>query len=297
MTTGMANSNGVSKGPADSAPNGTSPAIPRVPTLPLSYDRSDSDESALRIIHAVRPEWSGPTANIKFIRCTDGITNTLLKAVNEVKGATAEDTDREAILLRAYGNGTHVLIDRQRETENHELLMAHNLAPELLARFQNGMVYRFIRGTVTSTEDLRNPAIFTAVASRLAEWHARIPCLPSTPDTEATSNGDSELSIRRQSIDSAAPGKPAPNMWTVMKKWIFALPTDTAEQRERQARLQADMNQLVKDLSQRPGLGQNGVRSSSSSPRLVSLLLLNTLLMPLLARLCTLRPAPWQCHH
>lgn len=289
----MATSNGVSKGLA----NGASPAIPKVPTLPLSYERSDSDGSALRIIHAARPEWNSPTANIKFVRCTDGITNTLLKATNDVKGATPDEIDREALLLRAYGNGTHVLIDRQREAENHELLMALNLAPELLARFQNGMVYRFIRGTVTSTEDLRNPAIFTAVASRLAEWHARIPCLPSTPGAEPTSNGNSELSRRRQSIDSAAPGKPAPNMWTVMQKWIFALPTDTADQRERQARLQTEMNRLVKDLSQRPGLGKNGVRSTLSSPDLLSLLPPDTLLMPLPARICALRPAPWQRHH
>lgn len=264
MTSIMANPNGVSESLANSAPNGPSTGMSKVPCLPLSYDRSDSEASALRIIHAVRPDWAAPTANIKLVRCTDGITNTLLKAVNDVKGVAADDIDREAILLRAYGNGTHVLIDRQREAENHELLMAHSLAPELLARFQNGMVYRFIRGTVTSTDDLRNPEVFAAVASRLAEWHARIPCLPAAPGTEPASNGDSELSRRRQSIDGAAPGKPAPNMWTVMQKWIFALPTDTEEQRKRQAKLQTEMNQLVKDFSQRPGLGKNGVSVSLS---------------------------------
>src|SRR5690606_182818 len=144
-----------------------------------------------RLIHAVRPEWDSPASNVKFVRFTDGITNTLLKAVNDVNGATPEDIDREAILLRAYGNGTHVIIDRQREAENHELLMAHGLAPELLARFENGMLYKFIRGSVTSTDDLRDPVIYTAVAKRLAEWHARIPCLPSAPAAASEENGDS----------------------------------------------------------------------------------------------------------
>lgn len=255
----MTSANGVSKSPASSAPNGASIVMPRVPILPLSYDSSDSQASALRLIHAVRPEWDSPTSNVKFVRFTDGITNTLLKAVDDVKGATPEEIDREAILLRAYGNGTHVIIDRQREAENHELLMAHGLAPELLARFENGMLYKFIRGSVASTDDLRDPGIYTAVARRLAEWHARIPCLPSAPAAASETNGDSVLSRRRQSIDSAAPGKPAPNMWTVMQKWIFALPTDTEQQRERQAMLQAESDQLVKDLSQRPGLGKNGV--------------------------------------
>lgn len=259
MATTTTSANGVSKPPANGAPNGASTVVPRVPILPLSYDNSDSQGSSLRLIYAVRPEWDSPTSNVKFVRFTDGITNTLLKAINDVKGATAEEIDREAILLRAYGNGTHVIIDRQREAENHELLMAHGLAPELLARFENGMLYKFIRGSVTSTDDLRVPDIYTAVARRLAEWHATIPCLPSAPAAASEANGDSVLSRRRQSIDSAAPGKPAPNMWTVVQKWIFALPMGTEQQRERQAMLQRELNQLVKDLSQRPGLGKNGV--------------------------------------
>ncbi|SPN97800.1 related to ethanolamine kinase [Cephalotrichum gorgonifer] len=250
----MTTSNGV--------PNGAPAAPSKVPILPLSYDSADAQESALRLVYAVRPEWSLPTANVKLVRCTDGITNTLMKAVNEVEGATAEETDREAILFRAYGNGTHVIIDRQREVENHELLMAHGLAPELLARFRNGMIYRFIRGTVTSTEDLRDPTIYAAVARRLAEWHARLPCVPSAPAPAPCSNGsaaDVELSRRRQSIDGAAPGKPAPNMWTVMQKWIYALPVDTEQQRARQTTLQTELNRLVKDLSRRPGLGKDGL--------------------------------------
>lgn len=267
----MTSANGVSEHPPRSAPNGASTVMPRVPILPFSYDSSDSQGSALRLIHAVRPEWDSPASNVKFVRFTDGITNTLLKAVNDVKGATPEEVDREAILLRAYGNGTHVIIDRQREAENHELLMAHGLAPELLARFENGMLYKFIRGGVTSTDDLRDPVIYTAVARRLAEWHARIPCLPSAPPAASEKNGDCVLSRRRQSIDSAAPGKPAPNMWTVMQKWIFALPTDTEQQRKRQATLQTELNQLVKDLSQRPGLGKNGVSFTLSSPVLRNL--------------------------
>jgi ethanolamine kinase len=46
-----------------------------------------------------------------------------------------------------------------------------------------------------------------------------------------------------------------------MQKWIFALPTDTDAQRQRQALLQAELKEMVQKLSQRPGLGKNGVRS------------------------------------
>jgi ethanolamine kinase len=235
--------------------------------IPLSYDSADSQQSALRLVFAIRPDWQEPGSKVEFVRFTDGITNTLLKAVNKRSGLSNDDVDREAILLRAYGNGTDVIIDRLRETQNHELLMRHGLAPELLARFENGMMYRFIQGTVTHPEDLRKPAIYKAVAQRLAQWHAVVPCIPgrtghsrknSRADGGLASFADAEF---QRALDGVAPGKPPPNVWTVMQKWIFALPTETEAQRARQAALQAELTTLVSELSQRPSLGENGVSS------------------------------------
>ncbi|KAI0140141.1 kinase-like protein [Hypoxylon sp. NC0597] len=222
--------------------------------IPISYDSENPDASARALIFALRPEWSGPDSNVEFISFKDGITNTLLKAVNRKEGLSKDEIDKEAVLLRAYGHGTDVLIDRHRETQNHELLMNHGLAPELLARFDNGMIYRYIRGTVTSPSDLREPPIYLAVARRLAQWHATVPCIFETHEQTNGVNGPYEAAI-----EHAAPGKPSPNVWTVMQKWIFALPTQTEAQRTRQATLQREFNKLVEELSQRPGLGENGL--------------------------------------
>ena len=51
-----------------------------------------------------------------------------------------------------------------------------------------------------------------------------------------------------------------------MQKWILALPTKAEAQRTRQADLQKELTRLIAELSQRPGLGVNGV-SFSSVPR------------------------------
>lgn len=240
--------------------------------IPLSYSSEDSD-SALRLVLTLRPDWDDDTSKVEFVRFTDGITNTLLKAVNKRSGLSKEEVDKEAILLRAYGNGTDLIIDRHRETQNHELLGKFGLAPELLARFENGMLYRFIPGSVTHPEDLRKPAIYKAVARRLAEWHARVPCIggrtghsrkSSKVDSfpvPAVTLGDDEF---QNAIDNVAPGKPSPNVWTVIQKWIFALPTETEAQRARQAELQRELTLCVAELSQRPGLGQNAVCLSST---------------------------------
>lgn len=242
----------------------------RIRYIPLSYDGADCKESALRLVLSIRPDWEEPGSNVEFIRFTDGITNTLLKAVNKRAGLSKDEVDKEAILLRAYGHGTDVIIDRQRETQNHELLMRHGLAPALLARFENGMMYRFIQGAVTQPGDLRKPDIYKAVARRLAEWHAIVPCISGrtghsrknsrvdgvAPSALDSNLGDAEFQL---ALDGVAPGKPPPNVWTVMQKWIFALPTETEAQRTRQAELQQELKRLVSELSQRPGLGVNGV--------------------------------------
>ncbi|KAK1982579.1 choline/ethanolamine kinase [Colletotrichum cereale] len=249
----------MTQGASNGHPNGL--ALPHVRSLPLFYDSEDSQQSATRLILTVRPDWASDDSNIEFVRFTDGITNTLLKAINKRKGWSKEDIDREAILLRAYGNGTAVLIDREREAQNHELLVKYGLAPELLARFQNGMLYRFIKGSVTAPEDLRKPAIYRAVASRLAQWHATVPCItqPTSTDGHVKDNGVNGHEDPKAIIDNAAPGKPVPNLWTVMQKWILALPTNTQVQRERQDKLQKEFEYIVKEFSQRPGLGVDGL--------------------------------------
>ncbi|KAN0117439.1 kinase-like protein [Hyaloscypha variabilis] len=245
--------------------NGTS----KVRFIPLTYNQAESQTSALRLILTLRPEWQN--GKVEFIRFTDGITNTLLKVVNRAPGLSEEEVDNEAVLLRAYGQGTDLIIDRERETQNHELLTRYNLAPALLARFHNGMLYRFIKGVVTSPADLRRQDIARAVASRLAEWHAVVPCLPSHREPLAVEIDGSEqfgmsapTSSRKDpaiqaAIDTVAPGIPAPNVWTVMQKWIYALPVGSEAEKTRQAALQKELPRLVAGFSKRPGLGVNSL--------------------------------------
>lgn len=257
-------------GPASGLKPTIETAHPPVRFISQTYTSSDSEASARRLILALRPDWSAE--HLDFVRFTDGITNTLLKAVHKQPGLSKDEIDREAILLRAYGHGTDLIIDRKRETQNHELLMQHGLAPELLARFENGMMYRFVRGSVTHPEDLRKSEIYLAVARRLAQWHATVPCLPGSTHVSEKMNGHCAEILKganvvggekyaslQEAIDAAAPTKQAPNVWTVMQKWIFALPTETDAQRERQAILQRELTKLVAEMSDRPGLGTDGV--------------------------------------
>ncbi|KAF2866710.1 kinase-like domain-containing protein [Massariosphaeria phaeospora] len=231
--------------------------------LPLYYDSADSHNSALHLILTLRPEWNESRDTIEFIRFTEGITNTLLKAVNKLPGLSETEIDNEAILLRAYGKGTDVLIDREKETSAHSLLARHRLAPALLARFDNGLLYKYIQGRACAPADLRRPEVWRGVAQRLGEWHATLPIssISSLCPTASQLNGSLSPSphSKRASLslaDMAAltPGMPVPNLWTTMQKWMLALPSSSPSDTSRRDVLQKELQWLAALLADTPGV-------------------------------------------
>ena len=153
------------------------------------------------------------------------------------------------------------------EAVSHSLLSQHNLAPPLLARFHNGLMYRFIQGRVCSSEDLTKEPVWRGVARRLGEWHAVLPIV-SGVSTAAVQENDTGISLlgshsksspSSETINGITPGKPTPNIWTVMHKWILALPVNTDAEKQRQPRLRKELERTLKELGDRPGLGKDGV--------------------------------------
>jgi ethanolamine kinase len=51
------------------------------------------------------------------------------------------------------------------------------------------------------------------------------------------------------------PGKPIPNVWTTMQRWILALPTSTTAQSTRRDQLMTELKSLTKLLVDTPGVG------------------------------------------
>ncbi|KAH8697385.1 putative ethanolamine kinase [Talaromyces proteolyticus] len=236
--------------------------------IPLSYNHADSQASALRLVLSINPHWEGPENQIEFVRFTDGITNTLFKIINRKPGLTEEQLDSEAVLMRAYGNHTEILIDREREARSHTLLAQHGLAPPLLARFQNGLLYRFIRGKPTVPSDLVQPPVWRAVARRLGQWHATIPVTNNTPAPDTFSleaqDGliDSDRRPPTKKEDDIVPIQPrqkGPNTWTVLQKWILALPINTEEQQTRRKILQKELERIIAELDDGTGIGEDGL--------------------------------------
>ena len=158
--------------------------------------------------------------------------------------------------MRAYGNNTEILIDRDREAVSHALLAERGLAPPLLARFDNGLLYKYIQGHVCTAQDLTQESTWRGVARKIAEWHARLPidAVRQNGSAEDTANGLNGAS----GSTGIASRYPKPNIWTVMRKWVDALPCGTPAEAKRQEQLRHELERSYTELDNPSSLGKEG---------------------------------------
>ena len=183
-----------------------------------------------------------------------------MKIVKENPGHSDLQNDKEAILLRAYGKGSDILVDRDTEAMTHGLLAQRGLAAPLLARFQNGLLYGYSPGRICTTSDLTQENVWRAIAARLGEWHARLPL----PSPRASETQDRSTTCSARTPPYIASRFQSPNIWTVIQKWISVLPTRTEVEEAQKAVLQEELERSFKDLDHDRGLGHGGVSYSPS---------------------------------
>lgn len=190
-------------------------------------------------------------------------------------GASQKETDSDAILMRAYGNRTDLIIDRDREATSHRLLADRGMAPPLYARFQNGLLYGFVPGKVCKAQDLTREPVWRGVARKLGEWHAKVPISgisehgPHQNGLKGYSNGITNGQSNGQQKPANSNGtcskphiisdrQPIPNVWSVMQTWIKALSTDTEKERARKEMLQREVERSFEELDNEDGVGEHG---------------------------------------
>ncbi len=192
--------------------------------------------------------------------CSTNLHTQLLKISKHVPGQSREEIDNGSVLLRAYGNNTDILIDRNREATSHALCAQRGLAPPLLARFKNGLLYRYIIGDVCTPQDLISEPVWRAVARRLGEWHANLPYAAVVEKEDSIANGTKGHETNGIVTDCSelASRRPVPNIWSVIQKWVHALPCDTPKQEARNQLLQKELDRSFKELDNERGLGLSG---------------------------------------
>lgn len=150
----------------------------------------------------------------------------------------------------------------------------------MLARFGNGLLYRFIRGQVATPDNLTEAPVWRGVARQLAQWHAALPAHDISSNAIAPENADdgncldradshikatSGTAVGFHDIKPIKPRKEGPNLWTVMQKWILASPASTEQERSRRVLLQKEFERIVAEFDDGSGLGEEGVTQHNPS--------------------------------
>lgn len=104
--------------------------------------------------------------DIEISQLTGGITNMLLKCHYKPTGTI--------VLMRVYGSGTNLIIDRHREFILHLLLNSMDLAPPVYARFNNGLIYGFLEGRSLEPSELKHENLYPLIAQQLGNWHSKV---------------------------------------------------------------------------------------------------------------------------
>lgn len=134
-------------------------------TIDLPTNLSNNFQQVKELLTKVFP-WIQEPNEISVKQLTGGITNMLLSCKYTPTNLT--------VLMRVYGQGTNLIIDRHREFVLHLVLNSLNLAPPIHARFHNGLVYGFLPGRSLQSEELQDPKLFPCIAQQLGIWHNKV---------------------------------------------------------------------------------------------------------------------------
>ncbi|KAH6877096.1 kinase-like domain-containing protein [Thelonectria olida] len=196
-----------------------------IPFVQHVFDTADAEASALELAPFLFRTGQPSEGQIRVKTLTEGTTNALFKVSDEKTGPQSQP---ENVLIKVYGEGTEITIDRNKEIKLHSILAKHNLAPSLLLRFANGHAYQFLEGTACSVEDLANERIWRGVAREFANWHAVLPTV--------------DLGVPDRIVDFE------PSIWSTARKWLNALPTETEKQRTKKGLLHDEFQHLVREM-------------------------------------------------
>ncbi|XP_053383984.1 ethanolamine kinase 1-like [Mercenaria mercenaria] len=135
---------------------------------PMKIQENNCCEEVLSVLKSVRPSWfdNEEAKSLKSKVFTGGISNQLYGYYQD--GHFKDDV----VLMRIYGSGTELMIDRDLEKQNIQILSAAGKSQPLYAAFDNGLVYGFAQGVTLDENTVRDERIRKLIAEEMIEVHA-----------------------------------------------------------------------------------------------------------------------------
>lgn len=132
--------------------------------LPLRVRKEDDEATLYANINAMLVQLTEqPDVTFAIKRLTGGITNVLYRA-------TPSDGSEEFV-VRFFGDGTEIFIDRSIENKVFAMLSLAGLAPAFVGLFENGRVEGMLDCRNLTCDDMTNPALIPHIAKGVAVLH------------------------------------------------------------------------------------------------------------------------------
>ncbi|EEU37151.1 uncharacterized protein NECHADRAFT_37289 [Fusarium vanettenii 77-13-4] len=199
----------------------------QVPFVNQVFDKDDAKGSSLRLSEFLFPDALQVEERLEVKPLTQGTTNGLYKVTYRPVDA-GDASAHDAVLVKVYGDGTDITIDRNKELKVHQLLAENKLSSSPLVRFANGHAYQFIHGRTCSVSDMANPVIYRGVARELARWHATLPIVEPK---------DPQKGLEHE-----------PSVWATAKKWLDAIPSQPKRSKADKALLREQFHYVTGKL-------------------------------------------------
>lgn len=158
------------------------------------------------LLTRVFPAWN--PENVKVKPVSGGITNMLIKCTHLDK----PNNCKQVVLVRTYGQNTGLIIDRDDEFKNHLMLNRLNLAPMIYARFNNGIVYGFLKGRSLTSDELSDPDLYPLIGQKLGYWH-------NVLIRAESSNVKLKINITNDIVYHCKS-----NLWDTLRHWVDIAP-------------------------------------------------------------------------
>jgi ethanolamine kinase len=112
-------------------------------------------------------EWKNvPDDDITVDTLTGGITNVLYTL-------TPSRQKHQTVIVRVYGEGTSLFVDRRIENKVFFALSDVGVATRFIGAFNNGRVEQFLNATSLTPDQMAHPALHARTAAAVAELHAQ----------------------------------------------------------------------------------------------------------------------------
>jgi hypothetical protein len=139
--------------------------------VPVSHQDLEFQHAALAVVSQIVVGWSDLLrSEMKVVEIRGGLTNVLYAIENTRNG--------EKVLMRIFGLGTDLFIDRSIENLVFAHLSQQGMAPVFHGLFENGRIEGFLTARNLIPEEMCDPKVASHAAYAMAQLHMQAVPLP-----------------------------------------------------------------------------------------------------------------------